>query len=156
MIMKFGKSGYLLIPVVTVITLIGLGCGKGSTAKKPKITLESITKTVQPNDSMTATFKFNNSGGTLGNGIFVSVRNRLNQVPASQPLGPDTLYTPIPDFNGASQGQFKLVLDYIDYLGESQGLHVNDTMNFTFYALTLPDSLSSDTITSPQIVIINP
>lgn len=150
------KSGYLLIPVLLLLVLIGIGCNKGNTGKHAKITLESITKMVQPNDSMVATFKFNNSGGSLSNGVFVSVRNRLNQVPASQPLGPDTLWTPIPDFNGASQGEFKLVLDYVDYLGESQGLHINDTMTFQFYALRLPDSTSSDTVTSPQIVIINP
>ena len=149
------KPGYLLISAFLLALVIGIACTKGNTAKKPQLSLVSITKTVQTNDSMTAVFNFTNSGGTLGNGNFVSIRNRLNQAPPYQQLGSDTLYTSIPDFGGASKGQFTLVLDYSDYLGESEGSHINDTMTFKFFALT-PDSLSSDTITSPQIVVLNP
>jgi hypothetical protein len=148
------KPGYLLIVAFLAVLSI-YACTKGSTAKKPQLTLESITKTVPENDSMTALFKFENSGGTLGNGNFVSIRMRLNQNPPANQLSVDTLYTPIPDFGGASKGEFKLVLGYIDYLGEGQGSGINDTMVFKFFALT-PDSLSSDTITSPQIIIENP
>ena len=153
------KLGYLLIVAFLAVLTI-YACTKGSTAKKPKITLESITRTVYSSDSlgvdsMVATFKFENSGGTLGNGNFVSIRLRQNQVPPQFPLSVDTLYTPIPDFGGASKGEFKLVFNYSDYLGESASLHINDTMLFKFFALT-PDSLSSDTITSPQIIILNP
>jgi len=148
------KLGYILI--VAFLAVLGIyACTKGNTAKKPQLTLENITKTVAENDSMVANFKFVNSGGTLGTGNFVSIRMRLNQNPPANQLSVDTLYTPIPDFGGASKGEFKLVLDYVDYLGEGQGSGINDTMVFKFYALT-PDSLSSDTITSPQIIIQNP
>jgi hypothetical protein len=148
------KPGYLLIVAFLAVLAI-YACTKGSTAKKPQLTLESITRTVPQYDSMTALFKFVNSGGTLGNGNFVSIRMRLNQNPPNNPLSVDTLYTPIPNFGGASKGEFKLVLAYVDYLGEGNGSGINDTMVFKFYALT-PDSLSSDTITSPQIIIQNP
>src|ERR1700744_4605626 len=124
------KPGHLLIPAFLLALVIGIACSKSSTAKKPQLSLASITKTVPENDSMTAVFNFTNSGGTLGNGTFVSIRNRINQAPPFQQLGSDTLYTPIPDFGGASKGQFTLVLDYTDYLGESQGSHLNDTMTF--------------------------
>jgi hypothetical protein len=148
------KLGYILIVAFLAVLAI-YACTKGNTAKKPQLTLENITKTVAENDSMVANFKFVNSGGTLGTGNFVSIRMRLNQNPPANQLSVDTLYTPIPDFGGASKGEFKLVLDYVDYLGEGQGSGINDTMVFKFYALT-PDSLSSDTITSPQIIIQNP
>jgi hypothetical protein len=153
------KLGYLLIVAFLAVLMI-YACTKGNTAKKPQITLQSITRQVYSADSlgidsMVATFKFTNSGGTLGNGNFVSIRMRQNQVPASQPLSVDTLYTPIPDFGGVSNGQFRLVFNYDNYLGESASQHFNDTMIFKFFALT-PDSLSSDTITSPQIIIFNP
>jgi hypothetical protein len=146
------KPGYLLIPAF-VLFLIGIGCSKGNTGKKPQISLESINTTVQPNDSMVAMFKFTNSGGTLGNGTFISVRNRLNQAPPADSVGPDTLYTTIPDFGGSNKGEFRFALNWNNYL--SEGGHTNDTLVFKFYALT-PDSASTDTISSPQIVIINP
>jgi hypothetical protein len=146
------KPGYLLIPAF-VLFVIGIGCSKDNTGKKPRISLESINTTVQPNDSMVAMFKFTNHGGTLGNGTFVSIRNRLNQGPPADSVGPDTLYTTIPDFGGANNGEFRFALNSNDYL--SEGGHTNDTLVFQFYALT-PDSVSTDTISSPQIVIINP
>jgi hypothetical protein len=150
------KTGYLLIPAFLIALVTGIACTKGSTSTHPQLTLVSITKTVPENDSMTAVFKFTNSGGTLGNGWFVSIRDRLNQAPPFQQLGSDTLWTQIPDFNGASKGNFTLVLDYTDYLGESQGSHLNDTMVFKFYAVNVDSVNSTDTITSPQIVILNP
>jgi hypothetical protein len=150
------KPGHLLISAFLLALVIGIACTKGNTAKKPQLSLVSITKTVQTNDSMTAVFKFENSGGTLGSGYFVSIRNRTNQVPPFQQLGSDTLWTAIPDFNGAAKGNFTLVLDYDDYLGESQGSHINDTMTFRFYAVNADTLYSTDTITSPQIVVINP
>ena len=151
------KLGYLLIvSFLAVITLYA--CVKGSTSKKPQLTLESITRQVYTSDtigvdSMTATFKFVNSGGTLGTGYFVSIRMRLNTLPlpSQDTVGTDTLYTPIPDFGGASKGEFKLVLDAQGYL--SQNTNYSDTIKFKFYALT-PDSLASDTVTSPQVIIL--
>ncbi len=147
------KPGYFLIPAfLIVLALVYVSCSKGTTSKHPKITLESINTTVQPNDSMIAMFKFDNSGGTLSNGTFVSIRTRLNQAPPADSTA-DTLYTSIPDFNGASKGEFRYVLDWANNL--SEGAHQNDTIVFKFFAFT-PDTLYTDTITSPQIVIVNP
>ncbi len=147
------KPGYFLIPAFLIlVALVYIGCSKSSTSKHPKLTLESINTTVQPNDSMVAMFKFDNSGGSLSNGTFVSIRTRLNQAPPADST-PDTLYTQIPDFNGASKGEFRYVLDWVDNL--SEGAHQNDTVIFKFFAFT-PDSAYTDTVTSPKIVIVNP
>jgi hypothetical protein len=145
------KPGYFLIPVLlialTVILFAG-SCTKSS-GGKPTIKLESITTTVQPNDSMIAMFKF--GGASASNGTFYSIRVRLNQAPVTQMAGPDTINNPIPSFS-ATSGEYRYVLDWDDYLSETA--NQNDTMVFKFFVLTA-DSISSDTITSPQIIIVN-
>ena len=152
------KLGYLLISAFFAVLMI-YACVKGNTGKKPQLSLESITRVINGSDttgldvdSMTAMFKFTNSGGTLGNGTFVSIRTRVNQLqlPQGDSVGVDTLYTTIPDFGGVSKGEFKFVLDAQGYL--SQITTQNDTFQFKFFALT-PDSLSSDTVTAPLIVV---
>jgi hypothetical protein len=144
------KPGYFLIPVLLIaltVTFIEFSCTKSSSGK-PTIQLQSITTTVQPNDSMIATFKF--GGASASNGSFYSIRVRLNQAPVTQMVGPDTINNPIPTFSAGS-GQYRYVLDWDDYLSETA--NQNDTMVFKFFVLTA-DSISSDTITSPQIVIL--
>jgi hypothetical protein len=152
------KPGYLLISAFFAVLMI-YACVKGSTSKKAQLSLESITRTVNGHDStgldvdsMTALFKFTNNGGTLGNGTFVSVRTRINQLslPQGDTVGVDTLYSTIPDFGGVSKGEFKYVLDAQGYLNQNSA--ANDTFVFKFYALT-PDSVASDTVTSPPVVI---
>ena len=145
------KPGYFLIPVLLIVltAILFAGSCTKSSGGKPTIKLESITTTVQPNDSMIATFKF--GGASASNGYFYSIRVRLNQAPVTQMVGPDTIYNPIPSYS-ASSGQYRYVLDWDDYLSETA--NQNDTMVFKFFVLTA-DSISSDTITSPQIVIIN-
>lgn len=152
------KPGYFLTAALLSVLVIGYSCVKSSTRKKPQLSLESITQKVYTADtlgvdSMIAMFKFTNAGGTLGNGTFVCIRIHVNQasLPATDSVGADTVYVPIPDFGGVSKGEFK-------YVRQSQGdlsqlWPQTDTFQFKFYALT-PDSLSSDTISSPQIVIL--
>jgi hypothetical protein len=143
------KPGYFLIPVLLIaltVTFIAVSCSKSSNGK-PTIKLESITTNVQVNDSMIAMFKF--GGATASNGTFYSIRVRLNQAPVTQQVGPDTIPNPIPSFQ-ASTGEYRYVLDWDDYLSETATQ--NDTMVFKFFVLTA-DSVSSDTITSPQVVI---
>lgn len=145
------KPGYFLIPVLLIalaVTFIAVSCKK-SGGGKPTIKLESITTTVQPNDSMVALFKF--GGATASNGMFYSIRIRLNQAPVSNQAGPDTVPNAIPSFT-ANSGEYRYVLDWDDYLSETA--NQNDTMVFKFFVLTA-DSISSDTITSPQIIIVN-
>ncbi|HXB94388.1 MAG TPA: hypothetical protein VNU70_04485 [Puia sp.] len=146
------KPGHFLLPVLAIVLVMG-SCKKSNTGTHPKMSLGSINTQIKPNDSMIAVFNFDNSGGTLGTGTFYSIRIRLNQSPPFIQAGPDTLSTSIPDFGGANKGQFRYVLNWDDYLSGSG--HVNDTLQFKFFALT-PDSVSTDTITSPQIVVINP
>ena len=143
------KPGSLLIPIVLIVLTV-IGCSKNS-GGKPSLSLESINTTVQPNDSMRSMFKFS-SGGALGNGSFGSIRIRLNQLPATNPSGGDTILTPIPSFSG-SNGEFRYALPWQGYLSETAGQ--NDTVIFKFWVLTA-DSVSSDTVTSPKVVILNP
>lgn len=153
------KSGYFLLPVV-LIFLVVWSCKKGNTGTHPQLSLESITTKVygndslHPSDSMIALFKFQNNGGTLGTGSFYSIRIRLNQkLPNGSTAGIDTLESYIPDFGGANQGEFRYVLN-----GNSSSLTYggpdNDTLIFKFFAMT-PDSISTDTVTSPHIIVIN-
>jgi hypothetical protein len=144
------KFAYFLISVF-LVALIVVSCHKNNSGK-PTLTLASINTTVLMNDSMRVLFNFTNSGGTLGNGTFFSLRTRINQNPPANESGGDTVTTPIPDFSGSSKGQFRYALPWDGYL--SSGGKENDTLVFKFYALT-PDSVSSDTITSPKIVILN-
>ena len=153
------KPGYFLLPILLIL-LVVWSCKKSNTGTHPKLSLESITTHVigndslQPSDSMVAVFKFDNSGGTLGKGSFYSIRIRLNQLPPNNSTaGIDSLETYIPDFGGAGKGEFRYVLN-----GNSSTLSyggpANDTLIFKFFAMT-PDSLYTDTVTSPQIIVIN-
>lgn len=146
------KPGYFLLPILLIFLLAG-SCKKSNTGTHPKITLASINTNIKVDDSMIVLINFDNNGGTLGTGTFYSIRIRLNQTPPFILAGPDTLTTDIPNFGGANKGQFRYVLNWDNYLSASG--HINDTLQFKFFALT-PDSLPSDTITSPQIVVQNP
>src|SRR5579862_1151183 len=105
------KPGYFLLSVLLIVLVMG-SCHKSNTGSHPKISLESINTNIKPNDSMVVVFKFDNSGGTLGNGTFYSIRIRLNQTPPFILAGPDTLTASIPDFGGASNGEFRYVLNW--------------------------------------------
>jgi hypothetical protein len=145
------KRGCFLAPAAVLLLILN-GCGKTGGGKMPTLSLESVNTTVQVNDSMRALIKFINSGATLGNGSFFSIRQRLNQTPATNPT-PDTLQMPIPAFSGANSGEFRYALPWVSYLSETA--HQNDTDVFKFFAVT-SGNVVSDTITSPQIIILNP
>ena len=147
------KPGSFLIPatliVLTVSTLIVVGCSKNS-GGKPKLSLESINTTVQLNDSLVAMFKF--SGGSVSGGTFVSIRNRLNQQPpADPPL--DTIPNPIPTYS-ATSGEYRYSLPQNTSAVSSGSPGPPDTLKWQFYTLTA-DSISSDTVTSPLIIVLN-
>jgi len=146
------KPGSFLLPVISalLITSIILSCNKNNSGK-PTLTLESISTPVQPNDSMRALFKFS-SGGALGGGNFYSIRTRLNQLPPTDSSGMDTIMLPIPAFSGNS-GEFRLALPWNGYLSETAGQ--NDSVTFKFFVQTT-GNVSSDTIGSPEIIILNP
>lgn len=149
------KSGYLLVPIVLLALLIGIGCSKGSSSH-PKLSLESIDRVVGHNDSMRALFKMSNAKD-LSNGVFVAIRNRINQVPfpVTDSVGLDTFMVQIPNFNGRSSGELRFALPAQGFLSESANLHMNDTLIYKFVAVTT-NNKPSDTVTSPEIVILNP
>lgn len=148
------KSGSLLIPAIIVILAVG-SCSKSGSGNKPQITLTSIDKNpVKLNDSLVLHFRFSN-GGKVENGYFVSIRNRVNQTPPSDPSGSDTLVNPIPDLEGASKGEFRYALETNGYLSQSTTIHQNDTIIMKFFILS-SNLTSSDTISSTKIVVLNP
>jgi hypothetical protein len=151
--MTIMKSGSFLIPasliVLTVTTFLVVGCSKNSNGK-PKLSLESITSTVQVNDSLVAMFKF--SGTSVSGGSFVSIRIRLNQQPPLE-QGIDTLSSPIPTYS-ASSGEYRYSLAQNTNALSSGSPGPPDTLKFKYYTLTA-DSLSSDTVTSPVVIVLN-
>ncbi len=150
------KPGYFLIPVILIVIVV-VSCTKGSTSKHPQLSIESVsTDSVAPGDSVTFMLKFQNSGGSLGNGNFFSVRTRLNQVPipSQDSIGSDTLMTPIPDFNGAAKGEFRYTLGHDD-LTEGAEIDLNDTLVIKFFAVT-PNNDTSNVVSTSKLVIINP
>jgi hypothetical protein len=146
------KPGYFLIPVLLIaltVTFIAFSCTKSGSGK-PTLKLESVNTTVQPNDSMIATFKF--GGGSVSNGYFISIRTRLNQAPLTQQPGPDTLYNPIPSY-AAGSGEYRYSLPWNGYLSETA--NQNDTIVFKFFTTNADTTDSSNIITSSKIIIIN-
>ena len=146
------KPGSFLIPTILIAlvltTLVVVSCNKNSNGK-PKLSLVSITPVVGVNDSMIATFKF--SGGSVSGGTFVSIRDRINQsVPANPSI--DTLDNPIPTYSAGS-GQYRYALPQNTNALASGGPDP-DTLVFKFFTLT-PDSISSDTIITSQVIILN-
>jgi hypothetical protein len=146
------KSGYLLVSVLVLALLIEIGCSKGNSKTKPKLSLESINTVVHPGDSLRAMFKLTDGSGA-SNGSFVAIRNRLNQnpLPSADSIGLDTFSNTLPNFNAATS-EIRFALDH-DFLNPSSLVNDNDTIIYKFFVLT-PDSVSSDTIKSPQIVIL--
>ena len=151
------KPGSFLIPiiVVTIASLVIFSCSKSNSGSKPQITLTSIDKNpVNLNDSLVVHFKISN-GGKVENGYFISIRNRINETPPSDASGNDTLVNPIPDLEGASKCEFRYALETNGYLSESTTIHQNDTIIMQYFVLSA-SGVSSDTITSPKIVVLNP
>jgi len=148
------KSGYLLVSVS--LLAIFIGCGKNNSHTKPKLSLESINSPVGHDDSMRALFKLSSAGG-LSNGMFVAIRTRINQIPfpVTDSAGVDTFPVQIPNFNGSSSGELRFALPVQGFLSESANLHMNDTLIYKFVAITTSND-SSNIVTSPKVVILNP
>lgn len=149
------KSGYFLVSVLSLTLIVGIGCGKSS-GSKPKLSLESINQVVGHDDSMRAMFKLSNAKN-LSNGLFMAIRDRINQVPfpVTDSVGLDTFPVQIPNFGGRSSGEIRFALPAQGFLSESANLHMNDTLIYKFYAITTNND-TSNIVTSPQIVILNP
>lgn len=146
------KPGSFLIPI-TIASLVIFSCSKNGSGGKPQFTLTSIDKNPIPhNDSLVVHFTFNN-GARVDGGTFVSIRNRINQTPVSDPAGNDTIVNPIPNLEGASKGEFRYALPNSSYLSQSTTINQNDTIIMKFFVLS-SSGVSSDTISSPKIIAL--
>jgi len=118
---------------------------------KPQISIESINTLIPVGGGLQAKLKFTQKNGKLATGIFIAIRNRLNQIPL--PIGTasaDTLTGPIPDFPDKNKGEFLFTLDY-SYLHQSDV--ENDTIQFKF-AVVDAGGNKSDTVTSDKVVVL--
>jgi len=149
------KLRFFLIPaLLTVIVAIAvISCSKSNNGSKPTISIKSINSPIDSTGGMEAVISFNSPSGKLGQGTFLAIRKRLNKRPPNLPSASqnDTFTKPlnIPDFPD-NKGEFHYTMQWI-YLHESD--FENDTLVFKFAAIDR-NGHSSDTITSPKIVII--
>ena len=144
-------SRFLLPGILITMTLTIWSCSKSSNGK-PKISIESINSEIQPGGSLQAELKFS-GGSKLAQGTFVAIRTRINQIPPQNDLsGTDTLRILIPEFS-ADKGELEFIQPYQGYLHFDD--HVNDTLIFKFLVLDA-NQISSDTVTAPKVVVINP
>jgi len=147
------KSVSFLVPMVTLLLIIAVAmaaCSKSSSGK-PKISLESITSPVQPDEQLDIKLKFTN-GASLSEGTMWVERTRLNQIPPVNTLGGDTVTYSIPDYNKVQQGEMVYSQQYQGYLHFDD--HINDTLVFRI-VVTTTSGVSSDTLTTPKIVSIS-
>jgi hypothetical protein len=142
-----------LIPAVLVTlivtTLVVVSCSKNSNCT-PSISLQSINRTVQAYDSMRVSFKFT-CGTAISNGNFWSIRNRTNVNQLTNQSGSDTTEFTLPSFSGNS-GQIYFSLPWNGYLNETN--NENDTFLFKFYVQNADTTMTSDTVYSPQVVVL--
>jgi hypothetical protein len=138
--------------IALVFLFMAVSCSKSNSGGKPSITIENITTTVDSFSNLVVNLKFHSSGASLSGGTFSSLRSRLNQNPPTNVSGSDTITSPIPTFPNEQQGELNYTLPYQGYL--STGSPENDTLVFRFWAIDAAGH-SSDTISSPKVVILN-
>ena len=130
--------------------LVLANCNKSKYQTKPQITIQSINTQIPKEGSMQASLHFTQKDGKLGQGIFIAIRNRINQTPLPPGTGsPDTVVGVIPQFPDQDQGDLLYTLDYIS-------LHESDVENDTFvFKFAVIDRVGnkSDTISSPIVVV---
>jgi hypothetical protein len=146
------KFAFLLIPAVLILAV---GCSKSGSGTKPSLSIESFNNPVDSGVALNVNLKFTN-GNSLGSGAnFLAIRVRLNVNPilgGGVASGGDTILTPVPAFSNVPSGEFVYTMPYL-YLSTGGGQ--NDTLMFKFAAIT-SSNVSSDTISTKPIVIINP
>lgn len=147
------KLSCLLLPgILITMTVAVLACSKSGNGSKPKISIESLNNPIQQDQSLTVNLKFSN-GSKLSKGTFLAIRTRLNQIQPPNPISGDTIAAQIPDFNGAEKGELEFIQPYQGYLHFID--HINDTLVLKFAVIDV-NGISSDTISSPKIIVINP
>jgi hypothetical protein len=137
----------LLIPALLIIVVVS--CKKDSYTTKPQIFITSINTKVDSGGNLEVKLKFTDKQGDLGQGIFTSLRTRLNQRPPSNAT-PDSVTNTIPSFSNLTTGEFDWTLPWQNIYESTQE---NDTVIFRF-VVTDRAGNKSDTLTSPKIIII--
>ena len=146
------KLSSFLLPTILITSALAIWSCSKSNSGKPKISIESIDTEIPNGGSMTANIKFS-SGSKLANGNFLAIKTRINQkLPQNTLEGTDTLLVSIPEFS-AEKGELTFTMPYQSYLHYDDT--DNDTLVFKFAVLDV-DGKSSDTVTSPKVVVQHP
>lgn len=151
------KSKLLLILLAVVIVT---GCNKDKLDTVPKLKLKSISNSVVPvNGSVRILLEFADKEGDLTNSIFVQkIRTNKTVVPTTR----DSFSLKMPSFPANSRGEITIDLNYQEILsainpptipGSNPPAKQPDTL---LVKLAVRDNAAhvSDTITTPQLVII--
>jgi hypothetical protein len=139
----------LLIAVVAM-TFTFFSCKKSSNSK-PTITLKSMDMHVPVGGTFTATFDFKDPSSTMSQGYFVAIRQRVNKDTLTGSGVPnDTLSAAIPNFPDQQTGQIQFTKSHADLFEGNN--NENDTLIFKFACINR-QGVSSDTITSPKVVV---
>jgi hypothetical protein len=128
-------------------TLAIWSCSKSNNGK-PKISIASITSEIPKGGNLTVDLKFSSSNKL--DTLKVN-RIRINQDPPQNVPGGDSLHISIPDYS-AQKGELEFVQPYDGYL--TFGDNENDTLIFQFIVVDV-NKISSDTVTSPKVVVHN-
>jgi hypothetical protein len=137
----------LVASIVTVF--IAISCNK-TNGGKATLSLESISTPVFPNDSCRIRFKFT-GGSSISNGTIWLIRRRINQLPADNPSGGDTVNYQLPSFS-ANTGEIYWSIPWSGYLSETSTQ--NDSDFFRFWVQDGKDTLTTDTVNSPQVIVL--
>ena len=128
-------------------TLTIWSCSKNNNGK-PQISIQSITTEIPNGGNLDADLKFN-SGSHLDS--LIVIRIRTNEAPPQNVPPGDTLRISIPEYS-ASKGELEFIQPYQGYL--TFGDNANDTLVFKFAVLDA-NNKSSDTVTSPKVIVHN-
>jgi hypothetical protein len=145
----------LTIPafLILLLSLVLFSCSKDKYTTKPQLKLTSINTVVPVNGQLEAKFEYTSKPGDIGGGTMLAIRNRLNQDSVLVGAGnTDTLPSQFPSFPTTPKAEIEYDIDWQSLHEDSNNL--NDTIIMK-YALIDAAGNSSDTISSPQIVILH-
>jgi hypothetical protein len=144
-----------LIPVIMIAfaLVVLISCDKDKFETKPFIEVKDYsTKTVPFQGELVIRINYFDKEGDLGKGELYLLRERTNRIPPNPQFDQvDSLRYPLPDFVDKGQGEIRLVLRQVDFLGESATQ--NDTMFFKI-AVTDRAGNTSDTLITDQVVAL--
>ncbi|HSV11930.1 MAG TPA: hypothetical protein VLI68_14240 [Hanamia sp.] len=123
------------------------GCNKDKFGSKPTLKFKSVNTTVLTNgQQLQMTLSFTDGSGSLAGSMFVE--RYVANCPASTLSEMDS----IPKFPSSKNQKGDLVISY-DYVNIEPQCQQNDTAVFRF-AISNKDNHTSDTVSSPPIIIL--